>query len=595
MKIEDNTGPAFSGQFYAGTGKQYNIASVSGEKIYLSKEQDSFCLDGTRVNVLKNIVEWADAADSPNMFWLSGLVGTGKSTIARTVARDFDRHSRLAASISFSGDLEGIDAGLFATTIAVQLANFDPSMKDAIQEALRQCPLLRHQGPLQKWTRLVLKPLAEWVKTSKQSSLLMVVDGLHSCVEREACLIIHLLSSIPEYCDGRVLVFLASRPEWIMRTELSRIKHRRLKLEDVDEQVVDNDIRLLLSDAFSKIAVKVQTGNEPWPGDDTISQLVKSAEGVFLWAATACQYISAGRKKEVICSRLENVKQGRITKGSPQKRLDEAYVAVLHGSVSRDWDDEETSVQGQVVGDFLSRMAALQAPLSVTAMKKLLGKEDIDSTLDEFHSIFKIPDDATRPIDLHHSSMRAFLISRERCVSHQAWVRGRLGHLEMANRCLSLMKESFKRDRSPGEVDVPPTPESISPELQYAYCYWIQHVQGSDTIYIRKSAKGIGGRAHLFVEKHMFQWIEAVKSIGKAGLLREMIDTLFLMSDTSDTELRDRLSDVRKSISTFAVDGTKPLSPPVSPSSTDNGEKPMQVFGGVSCTEKFVFDFKGRD
>lgn len=28
-------GPALSGQFYAGTGKQYNFGSVSGEKVYM--------------------------------------------------------------------------------------------------------------------------------------------------------------------------------------------------------------------------------------------------------------------------------------------------------------------------------------------------------------------------------------------------------------------------------------------------------------------------------------------------------------------------------------------------------------------------------
>lgn len=35
MGGEAIVGPALSGQFYAGTGKQYNFGSVSGEKIYM--------------------------------------------------------------------------------------------------------------------------------------------------------------------------------------------------------------------------------------------------------------------------------------------------------------------------------------------------------------------------------------------------------------------------------------------------------------------------------------------------------------------------------------------------------------------------------
>lgn len=35
MGGEAIVGPALSGQFYAGTGKQYNFGSVSGEKVYM--------------------------------------------------------------------------------------------------------------------------------------------------------------------------------------------------------------------------------------------------------------------------------------------------------------------------------------------------------------------------------------------------------------------------------------------------------------------------------------------------------------------------------------------------------------------------------
>src|SRR5277367_2663818 len=39
---------------------------------------------------LRKILDWADGQDERYIFWLSGLAGTGKSTIARTVARRHD-------------------------------------------------------------------------------------------------------------------------------------------------------------------------------------------------------------------------------------------------------------------------------------------------------------------------------------------------------------------------------------------------------------------------------------------------------------------------------------------------------------------------
>ena len=50
------------------------------------------CTPGTRVRILDDIVAWAKniLPGSPNVYWLFGPAGTGKSTIAYTVARRFE-------------------------------------------------------------------------------------------------------------------------------------------------------------------------------------------------------------------------------------------------------------------------------------------------------------------------------------------------------------------------------------------------------------------------------------------------------------------------------------------------------------------------
>jgi hypothetical protein len=49
-----------------------------------AKQHEPACLPNTRVALTDEIHSWADSQDERCIFWLSGLAGTGKSTIART-------------------------------------------------------------------------------------------------------------------------------------------------------------------------------------------------------------------------------------------------------------------------------------------------------------------------------------------------------------------------------------------------------------------------------------------------------------------------------------------------------------------------------
>lgn len=51
------------------------------------EEYNARCLANTRVGLLDRIKGWADDGNSKPIFWLNGMAGTGKSTIARTVAQ----------------------------------------------------------------------------------------------------------------------------------------------------------------------------------------------------------------------------------------------------------------------------------------------------------------------------------------------------------------------------------------------------------------------------------------------------------------------------------------------------------------------------
>src|SRR2546421_5660832 len=73
------------------------------------------------------------------IFWLNGMAGTGKSTIARTVASTFADDKRLGASFFFSrGAGDRGRATRFFTTLAVQLTRVLPDLKRYICDALTE-------------------------------------------------------------------------------------------------------------------------------------------------------------------------------------------------------------------------------------------------------------------------------------------------------------------------------------------------------------------------------------------------------------------------------------------------------------------------
>jgi hypothetical protein len=81
-------------------------------------EHDARCHSDTRVELLREIYDWADDVDGKCIFWLKGMAGTGKSTISRTVAQALADQGRLGASFFFKrGEHDRENASLFFTTL----------------------------------------------------------------------------------------------------------------------------------------------------------------------------------------------------------------------------------------------------------------------------------------------------------------------------------------------------------------------------------------------------------------------------------------------------------------------------------------------
>ena len=55
----------------------------------IGRDHDPFCLRGTRIDLLQDIRSWLNGDSPQHIYWLSVWAGTGKLTIARTIAQEY--------------------------------------------------------------------------------------------------------------------------------------------------------------------------------------------------------------------------------------------------------------------------------------------------------------------------------------------------------------------------------------------------------------------------------------------------------------------------------------------------------------------------
>jgi hypothetical protein len=488
-----------------------------------TKQHEPTCLEHTRADLLHEIYSWAEGQDERRIFWLRGLAGTGKSTIARTVARRYCDKQRLGASFFFSrggGDVG--HAGKFATSIAVQLAHNISEARSYICTAITERGDVASQSLRDQWQHLVLRPLA---KLPEQGVFVIVVDALDECNnEDDVQMVIQLLSEARSLDRVRLRVFLTSRPEVPIRHQFGQMadaEHKDFVLHDILPSVVDQDIQLFIMNELHSLRQKhcLRAG---WPGTEVILQLVQSASGLFIWAATACRFICEGRR--FAAKRLETILlNDSNTSAGPEKHLDQIYVTVLRNSVSADYTEEEKEEQCRTLRYVLGSVVVLLSTLSVRSLSKLLQstEEEVGQTLGDLHAIVSIPEDPTQPLRLHHPSFRDFLLNAKRCGDERLWVDERSTHGKLASCCVELMsapgslRQNMCNLSGPGvlksDIDEGIITSNLPPELQYACRYWVEHLERS------QQSIADGGAVHVFLQTHLLHWLEVMGLIGETS------------------------------------------------------------------------------
>jgi hypothetical protein len=453
------------------------------------------------------------------------MAGMGKSTIARTVAREFRDQNRLGASFFFSrggGDLS--NARQFFAILARQLAK-KSYIKRYICEAIAKDDDIAQQGLSNQWKYLVLQPLKE-VKADELQypNLVLVIDALDECENQDDVrLILHLLAEAKELKAVHLRILVSSRPEYHVRLGLNNISpgvREDFNLHDISQSVVEQkDISVFIGHEMAQIQKEHQLSAD-WPDTQSVELIVQRASGLFIYAATVCRFI---RDPYADAQEQLDLILGSTTKQTPLQNLDEIYMQILQNSIPRNGTehakDKLTKRFQQVLGPIVISFDLL----SVDTLSKLLSIErgTLNTVIRHLHSVLHVPEKENSPIRLLHPSFRDFLLDKQRCQDVNFWIDEKKVHQGLIENCLRLMSSTLDRDicglQAPGalasEVESSILARCLPSHVQYACRYWVDHLQQLE--HDQREELRLYEKVQVFLEIHLLHWLEALSIMGK--------------------------------------------------------------------------------
>ena len=364
------------------------------------------------------------------MCWLSGPAGYGKSAISHAIAEYYDQERRLIGSFFFfrgSGDRSVLNR--LVPTLSHQLYHSVQATTRSIEIAIKTDPRITTSSSPYQFQKLIVEPIRVASNAvpsfPAQKNLIIVIDALDECDDK------YLMQ---EFIEGVIRTFQKNHGLPLRLIITSRVEeHIQETLETPDAIGVVHRLSLLDFDARADTRAFFQSRlstlyhqkrrlmldvSLPWPSNSDLDSLVKKSDGSFIFAATLINLISSrGLPQDNLCRAL-----------TADGGLDLLYARILEDA-HRDNNFE------RVIGTVM----LLRKPIPIVFLAHLLQLRpaEVVLTLLGLQSILMIPGSDNEAIRLFHTSLRDFLISRERSPGY--FINPPPRHLLIAADCLRVV------------------------------------------------------------------------------------------------------------------------------------------------------------
>jgi len=462
------------------------------------------------------------AQPSVFIFWLCGLPGSGKSTVAKTVAKFLhDEQGCLGASFFFSRDDEECNSYLnVMSTIARQLAFFNPDVALYITDFLASHPDAGSDSMAYQLQHLIIEPLRKAHSKSPLSPFVIVMDALDECIDSDkAQIILDLLAAEFRKLPFPVLLFITSRPEFHLESKfesnlISPISSC-IRLHELDHSTVTVDIEHYLAVRLAELGKITSTllriaPEGLWPHPRDVKALAEKASGLFIFAATVVKFIGDERciPEDQMRIMLDLQVPDDPFQQRPYALIDGLYLQILHNSISCETEGSRVASDIHMV---IGAIATLQNPLSYDALMRFLGI--LRDVLRRLSSVIHYPRSRDDNVRFMHQSFPDFLA---RCPDPLFHVDPIIHHAWLARFSLQLLlSNSLHRGMCPDltpskfNLEVPDAQKSIDAHLAYACVHFMHHVSSGCL-----EDDEILNQLNTLLKTKLLCWFEALSLVG---------------------------------------------------------------------------------
>lgn len=450
----------------------------------------------------KDFTNWISGL-GPNTFWLHGYPGLGKSVLAKYVVAMVTEKQLQSSSLKetdksmvayyFCSDRDQNAKSLrdLLCSIIHQLIFCDPKLAEPITAKWQIIDSGVTESLTSLWTILSLVLSATGLR-----QVYIIVDALDEMAKNSWARYLDGMHNIVNQTESRARLFITSRNEPEIKTQISQWHVSNVELGEIPQN--HSDVSTFLTDSVLPYGVEHSFSKEA--ADAILAELVRRAAGMFLHAKLAWAHFTDGVgswTRNIIDERFRQLQL--LPPG-----LDALYYRILQSADKRFHSELSEVLKWVVFSKRPLTVSELSVALALRA--KPWRSKDIDTriSLREFlkkrlpHLIkVSLKDNVT----LIHQSFKDFLLQTAEVqlendkpsVSNSFYLNGKVEY-EIAADCVTYLGlEDFQhpftnegreiqtwvdyygRDRMNEEF----TRHFIF--IDYAYCYWWQHLRPEDT------------------------------------------------------------------------------------------------------------------
>jgi hypothetical protein len=433
-------------------------------------------MEGTRISRLKEIVDWVankpegDGLLQSNTYWIYGLPGIGKTSLAHSVCASLHDQKQLGGAFFCRRDDPNLsEPRNILPTLICELAGIFPPFRTIVGNCLRNDSRLTPESMKDS----LFLDLLDNLPKRPNDFLVFVIDAFDECGDDRSRLRVLKILTDAATCASWLKIIITSRPEADIGQFFDGLPQSSYVGYDLGtDQEASGDLRTFARSEFKLVARKCYLAT-PWPEESLLDRIIFRADGLFIFIKTLV------RALEHRTNPTEFLKATSEEAGAGLKPLYKLYSNVLNSRIVHDKAEFQ-----RVIGVVLS--AAPYRVLCEETVAELAGVEAtvVKKWVDDLSALLYRDEGTNGGIRVRHLSISDFLVSDDCPCDYR--MNPLNANLQLGIACLKMMVRQLRfnicglEDSRVANADVKDLQsrikENIPDCLQYSSLYWSNHL-----------------------------------------------------------------------------------------------------------------------